>query len=230
MRERVREALGHGRSIRKRGLTVVEIMNAIHAGKIQGMYIMGENPAMSDPDVHHAREALAKLEHLVVQDIFLTETACYADVDPAGLGVCRKRPAPSPTPTARCRWAARRCRCPARRARICWIIQEIAKRSASTGTIRHPARGVCRDDAGHAVARQHHLGAARARKRGHLSRAMADDEPGNEIVFGDGFPTESGRGKLVPADVRAAGRSCRTPNIRWCSRPAASSSIGIPAR
>ena len=55
-------------------------MNAIHDGEIRGMYIMGENPAMSDPDVQHAREALAKLEHLVVQDIFLTETARYADV------------------------------------------------------------------------------------------------------------------------------------------------------
>src|SRR6202000_1188844 len=64
----------------KRGLTVVEIMNAIHAGTIEGMYIQGENPAMSDPDVHHARQALAKLKHLVVQDIFLTETAWYADV------------------------------------------------------------------------------------------------------------------------------------------------------
>src|SRR5579864_1557089 len=64
----------------KRGLTVVEIMNAVHADVIRGMYIMGENPAMSDPDVQHAREALAKLEHLAVQDIFLTETAQYADV------------------------------------------------------------------------------------------------------------------------------------------------------
>ncbi|HWH74256.1 MAG TPA: molybdopterin-dependent oxidoreductase, partial [Methylibium sp.] len=64
----------------KRGLTVVEIMNAIQAGEIRGMYIMGENPAMSDPDAHHAREALAKLEHLVVQDLFLTETAFHADV------------------------------------------------------------------------------------------------------------------------------------------------------
>ncbi len=44
------------------------------------MYIMGENPAMSDPDVDHAREALAALDHLVVQDIFLTETAYLADV------------------------------------------------------------------------------------------------------------------------------------------------------
>src|SRR5258708_26939680 len=64
----------------KRGLTVVEIMDAVHAGQIKGMYIMGENPAMSDPDVEHARAALAALEHLVVQDLFLTETAKYADV------------------------------------------------------------------------------------------------------------------------------------------------------
>src|SRR5690349_11484376 len=61
----------------KPGLTVVEIMNAAYDGKIRGMYIMGENPAMSDPDVDHAREALATLDHMVVQDIFLTETAKY---------------------------------------------------------------------------------------------------------------------------------------------------------
>jgi formate dehydrogenase major subunit len=64
----------------KRGLTVVEIMDAIHDGEISGMYVMGENPAMSDPDQIHARAALAKLDHLVVQDIFLTETAWHADV------------------------------------------------------------------------------------------------------------------------------------------------------
>src|SRR5438046_10695471 len=64
----------------QRGLTVVEIMDAVHAGEIKGMYVLGENPAMSDPDLNHAREALAALEHLVVQDLFLTETAAYADV------------------------------------------------------------------------------------------------------------------------------------------------------
>src|ERR1700744_6561244 len=63
-----------------RGLTVVEIMNAIHAGEIHGMYVEGENPAMSDPDLNHARQALAMLDHLVVQDLFLTETAFHADV------------------------------------------------------------------------------------------------------------------------------------------------------
>jgi formate dehydrogenase major subunit len=72
--------LAAGDFARRKGLTVVEIMDAIHAGEIKGMYILGENPAMSDPDVEHARDALAMLEHLVVQDIFLTETANYADV------------------------------------------------------------------------------------------------------------------------------------------------------
>ena len=64
----------------ERGLTVVEIMDAAHSGDIRGMYIMGENPAMSDPNSHHVREAFAKLNHLVVQEIFLTETAFFADV------------------------------------------------------------------------------------------------------------------------------------------------------
>ena len=72
------------------GLTVVEVMNAAHEGAIKGMYIMGENPAMSDPNLRHVREALASLDHLVVQELFLTETACYADVVLAGLRVARE--------------------------------------------------------------------------------------------------------------------------------------------
>ncbi len=64
----------------KPGLTTVEMMNAAYDGVIKGMYVEGENPAMSDPDVLHAREAMSKLEHFVVQDLFLTETAFYADV------------------------------------------------------------------------------------------------------------------------------------------------------
>src|SRR4051812_44065260 len=74
------ERLWHQELDPVRGLTVVEIMTAIHAGDITGMYIEGENPAMSDPDLQHAREALAKLDHLVVQDLFVTETAFHADV------------------------------------------------------------------------------------------------------------------------------------------------------
>lgn len=62
------------------GLTVVEIINAAAAGKIKGLYIVGENPMVSDPDLHHVKESLDQLNFLVVQDIFLTETAELADV------------------------------------------------------------------------------------------------------------------------------------------------------
>src|SRR5262249_15972306 len=62
------------------GLTVVEIMAGALDGKIKGMFMMGENPFLSDPNVNKVRKALAKLEFLAVQDIFLTETAEFADV------------------------------------------------------------------------------------------------------------------------------------------------------
>ena len=122
----------------KAGLTVVEVVDAIHAGEIKGMYIMGENPAMSDPDVQHARAGLARLEHLVVQDIFLTETAFMP------MWFCRPQPgrrrmARSLTPTGRCRWAGPRCRCPGRRARTGGSSRRSHAAWVSTGTTK--ARG-----------------------------------------------------------------------------------------
>jgi len=62
------------------GYTTVEMMNAAHEGKIKGMYIMGENPMMTDPDLNHTSESLKNLDFLVIQDIFHTETTPYADV------------------------------------------------------------------------------------------------------------------------------------------------------
>jgi formate dehydrogenase alpha subunit len=62
------------------GLTVVEMVDAAHDGKLKGLYVMGENPLMSDPDLNHVKESLGKLEFLVVQDIFMSETAQMADV------------------------------------------------------------------------------------------------------------------------------------------------------
>lgn len=64
----------------KPGLTVVEMVNEILAGNMRALYVFGENPAISDPNLNHSREALEKVEFLVVQDIFFTETAKYADV------------------------------------------------------------------------------------------------------------------------------------------------------
>jgi predicted molibdopterin-dependent oxidoreductase YjgC len=72
------------------GLTVVEMMDAAADGKIKGMYISGENPMLSDPDINHVRNALEKLDILIVQDIFLTETAELADVVLPGCSYAEK--------------------------------------------------------------------------------------------------------------------------------------------
>ena len=62
------------------GLTVTEIMDAALEGKVKAIYVMGENPLLSDPDLTHVEEALATLDYLIVQDLFLNETAQKADV------------------------------------------------------------------------------------------------------------------------------------------------------
>ena len=101
------------------------------------MYIMGENPAMSDPDVDHAREALAALDHLVVQDIFLTETAYLADVVlpatawPEKIGTV--------TNTDRMVQLGRKAIEPPGEAREdLWIIDEIARRMGLAWNYAHP--------------------------------------------------------------------------------------------
>jgi formate dehydrogenase major subunit len=78
--DRFRRAWGHDLPPR-RGLTVTEIIHsALEDGGVRGMYMMGENPFLSDPNINLVRKALAALDFLVVQDIFLTETAEFADV------------------------------------------------------------------------------------------------------------------------------------------------------
>jgi formate dehydrogenase alpha subunit len=72
------------------GLTVTEIITALGEGKVRGLYIMGENPMISDPDQNHVRKCLEKAEFLVVQDLFLTETAAYADVVLPGASFAEK--------------------------------------------------------------------------------------------------------------------------------------------
>ncbi len=62
------------------GLTVTEMVPEAHDGKLKAMYIIGENPLVSDPDLNHAEKSFSNLDFLVVQDIFMTETAQLADV------------------------------------------------------------------------------------------------------------------------------------------------------
>src|SRR5579884_259540 len=119
------------------GLTVTEIMDAAYKGIIRGMYIMGENPAMSDPNVAHARAAMAKLEHLVVQEIFFTETAGYADVILPASAFPEKTG--TFTNTDRRVQLGRQALDPPGEARQdLWIIQEIAKRLGLGWNYRGP--------------------------------------------------------------------------------------------
>lgn len=182
-----------------RGLTVVEIMDAIHAGKINGMYIEGENPAMSDPDLQHAREALAKLDHLVVQDLFVTETAFHADVILPASAFAEK--VGSFTNTDRRVQIAREVVKPPGDARQdLWIIQEIGKRMGLDWNYSGAADVFA--EMTQVMPSLKNITWDRLEREGAVTYPVDDPQkPGNEIIFTTGFPTESGRGKIVPARV-----------------------------
>jgi len=179
------------------GLTVVEIMDEITKGNISGMYIEGENPAMSDPNLNHARRALASLKHLVVQDIFMTETALFADIilpasafpekDGTFTNTDRRvqlgRKAVSPPGEAKQDW---------------WIIQEIAQRLGLDWSYSGPADVFAEMREG--------MDSIKGMSWERLEQEQSvtypcesPEDPGQGIIFINDFPTESGRGKFVPA-------------------------------
>lgn len=184
----------------KRGLTVVEIMHAIHDDVIKGMYVMGENPAMSDPDVQHAREALAHLEHLVVQDIFLTETAWHADVVLPASAHAEKWG--SFTNTNRQVQVGRPVVPPPGEARQDWeLIQELAQR---IGLHWHYGDvGEVFNEMASVMPSLKNISWARLLREDAVTYPSdAPDKPGNDIIFSQSFPTASGRAKIVPAELR----------------------------
>ncbi|MGQ0665083.1 MAG: formate dehydrogenase subunit alpha [Pseudomonadota bacterium] len=187
----------------KRGLTVVEIMRAIHEGTIRGMYIMGENPAMSDPDVHHARQALAMLEHLVVQDIFLTETAFHADVILPASAWPEKDGTVTNT-NRQVQIGRRALPLPGEARQDWWLIQEIARRIGLDWTYTHPRDAFA--EMTRVMPSLNGITWARLEREHAVTYPCdAEDRPGHDIVFADGFPTESGRGKFVPAPLLPPG-------------------------
>ncbi|MGB2408367.1 MAG: formate dehydrogenase subunit alpha [Paracoccaceae bacterium] len=185
----------------QKGLTVTEIMDAVHAGDIHGMYILGENPAMSDPDVEHARDALAKLSHLVVQDIFLTETANYADVILPASAFAEKsgtvtntnrqvqmgRPAVPPPGEAREDW---------------WIEVELANRLGLNWDYQSPA-DIFAEMKLNMASLDNITWDRLSAENAVTYPSLSPEDPGQAIVFGDGFPRTDGRAKFTPASVIA---------------------------
>ncbi len=200
------------------GYTVVEIMDKILAPdtdphKVRGMVIMGENPAMSDPNLNHARHALASLEHLVVQDIFLTETAWLADVVLPASAWAEKTG--TVTNTDRMVQLGQQALPPPGDARAdLWIIQQIAQRIGLDWDYENKSKLTPEDAGYHGVElvfeemRQAMHAAIGGITWNRLQRessvtypCLSEDDPGEPIVFHDRFPTADGRVKLVPADL-----------------------------
>jgi formate dehydrogenase major subunit len=181
------------------GLTVVEVMHAIKHGGIRGMYVMGENPAMSDPDANHARDALAALDHLVVQDIFLTETAYLADVILPASAFPEKNG--TFTNTDRLVQMGRQAVNPPGDAKQdLWIIQEIAKRLDLDWTYGHVSEVF--DEMRHTMPSIAGITWDRL-ERDHAVTypCLKEGDPGQSVVFVDDFPREGGRARFVPADI-----------------------------
>ncbi len=181
------------------GLTVTEILDAVHRDEITAMYVQGENPAMSDPDLNHARAALARLDHLVVQDIFLTETAMFADVILPASAFFEKsgtvtntnrqvqmgRPAVAPPGEAREDWAITTAL--ANRLGLGWRYEHPRDVFAEMTTLMPSLANITWD---------------RLEAEGAVTYpSLSPEDPGQSIVFGDGFPRPSGRARFAPADI-----------------------------
>ena len=181
------------------GLTVVEIMEEITSGVIKGLYVMGENPAMSDPDLNHARKALSKLEHLVVQDIFLTETAMYADI------ILPASAFPEKTGTftntdRRVQLGKQAVKPPGKAKQDLWIIQEIARGLGLYWNYTHPKEVF--DEMTKCMPSIKGITWERL-EQSHSITYPCDDsnDPGQPVIFIDEFPTENGKAKFVKSPL-----------------------------
>lgn len=184
------------------GLTVVEIMHAISAGQIRGMYILGENPAMSDPNLSHARKALAALEHLIVQDIFLTETALFADVILPASSALEKTGTFTNT-DRRVQLGRQAIPLPGQAKQDLWIIQQMANRLRLDWRYEHASEVFAEMRQGmdsiagitwERLEREHSV----------TYPCPQENSPGQPVLFTERFPTVNGRGRFVPAKFTRA--------------------------
>jgi formate dehydrogenase alpha subunit len=180
------------------GLTVVEMMNASAEDALKGMYIMAENPMLSDPDINHVQEALQNLEFLVVQDIFLTETAELADVVLPGSSFAERDG--TVTSTDRSVQRMRKVIDPPKSARSDWeIICQVAKRCGSDGFEYDSPEEVFAE-----IARLTPIygGISYSRLENEWLRwpCISADDPGTEFLHRDQFTR--GRGHFTSVDYR----------------------------
>jgi formate dehydrogenase major subunit len=161
------------------------------------MYIMGENPAMSDPNLNHARKALASLDHLVVQDIFMTETAWYADVILPASAFPEKDGSFTNT-DRRVQLGRQALDLPGQARQDLEIIQELANRLGLTWSYDHPSEVFA--EMRQAMPSIAGISWERLEQAGSVTYPCLDeDDPGQPIIFTEHFPTPSGRARFIPA-------------------------------
>ncbi|WP_022724557.1 formate dehydrogenase subunit alpha [Rhodopseudomonas sp. B29] len=183
------------------GLTMIEVVDAIHAGGVRALYSHGANPAMCMPGSDRVRAALARLDHLVVQDIFPTETAAYADVIlPAAAllekegtltnidrRIQRTQAAVKPPGEARPDW---------------WIVQEIARRCGQEWDYAGPA--VIFDEMRRSMPSIGGITWERLVRNGAVQYpCRIEGDPETALLFTERFHTASGRARLIPAETAA---------------------------
>ena len=181
------------------GKTVVEIIEDIYSNKIKGLYVQGENPAMSDPDQNHARKALAKLEHLVVQDIFMTETAWHADVILPASAHAEKNGTYTNT-NRQVQLGRAVVKTPENVKQDWWIIQEIAKRMGLDWNYQSPKDIF--NEMKLIMPSLNNISWERLERDGFVTYPVESEfELGQDIIFNDGFPTLNKLAKITPTKL-----------------------------
>jgi formate dehydrogenase major subunit len=180
------------------GLTVTEIVASALQGGVRGMYMMGENPFLSDPNINKVRKALSALEFLVVQDIFLTETAEFADVVLPASSYLEKDG--TYTNTDRRVQIGRKVLDPPGQARIDWqILQEVANRIGLPMDY-----GSSREVFDELVALMPNYAGLSYDNLGPTGKLYPNPDPehsdGKVVLFDERFGTDDGKAHLVPAE------------------------------
>ncbi len=188
------------------GLTVPETFESIHAGDVKGLYVMGENPALSEPDIAHAEKALEKTDFLVVQDLFTTETAEYADVVLPAAAFAEKDG--TFTNTERRVQRVRKALAPPGKARQDWeILQSLANRIDHDGDRwDYDDPTAVFDELTDVTPIYGGMSHKRIDREGGLQWPCPDaDHPGTRFLYEDGFNFPDGEARFVPADMGEPG-------------------------
>lgn len=184
------------------GLTLTEIFNAIDEGKIKALHLVGENPVLSDANAKHVEESLKRLEFLVVQDIFLSETARFADVILPAASFAEKDG--TFTNTERRVQRIRKAIEPIGEAKPDWWIQcQIAKKLGRQGfDFSHPMEIM--EEIASLTPNYKGISYERLENGGLQWPCVTREHPGTPILHTERFPTKTGRGKFMPLRYKPA--------------------------